>query len=69
MDGQSSSNTTAEFKEYLAMVERKFDKEWESFYEGLNTRSRPAMMYNYFFIIRKSLFAFTLFYMYEMVAI
>ena len=51
------------------MEERKFDKEWKCFYEDLKTDSRPSMMYNYYFVLRRFFFTLSLFYMYDYVAL
>ena len=69
IDGINSKETTPEFKEFLAMEERKFDKEWQCFYEDLRTDSRLTMMYNYFFILRRFFFSLSLFYMYDYAAL
>jgi len=69
MDAQNSKSTTKAFKNLMASRERDYDKKWGSFYEDLKSNSRVALMFNYFFILRKFFFAFSLFYWYDMVAV
>jgi hypothetical protein len=52
----------------MASREREYDKIWGGFYEDLK-KTRWALMFNYFFILRKFFFAFSLFYWYDQVAI
>jgi hypothetical protein len=49
--------------------ERTFDKKFGDFYEGLKTKSRAAMQYNYIFVLRRFLFVITAFYWYDLVGI
>jgi len=51
------------------LKEKEFDETWGDFYEGLNEKSKWALMYNYVFIIRRFLFVFTAFYWYDLVSI
>ena len=53
----------------MAIEEQKYDEQWGSFYEGLKTKSKASMMYNYFFVLRRLCFTISLFYMYDYVAI
>ena len=57
-----SNETSPEYKNLILSHERAFDKQFGDFYEGLKTRSRMAMFYNYVFIVRRFLFFFTAFY-------
>lgn len=65
LDAYNSPNTTDDYKALVATYERKFDKEWISFYDGLKPTSKSAMMYNYFFIIRKFFFVISAYYLYD----
>ena len=69
LDAYNSKETSVEYKSLVASMERAYDKQWISFYEGLKEKSKLAMMYNYFFIIRKFFFVMSVYYWYDFVAI
>ena len=69
IEAYNSKETSNEFKTLVASMERIYDKQWNSFYEGLREKSKSAMMYNYFFIIRKFLFVISVYYWYDFVGI
>jgi hypothetical protein len=49
--------------------ERVYDKKFGNFYDGLKTKTRMAMNYNYIFLVRRFIFVFSAFYWYGQVAI
>ena len=69
IDGQNSMEISQKHKDFLAIEEQKYDELWGSFYEDLKTNSRQAMMYNFYFVLRRFFFTISLFYLYNYVAL
>jgi hypothetical protein len=62
LDARNSAETSQDYKDSIALQERKFDKKWGPIFIDFKKEDKMSIAHNFFFIVRRQIFVMIIFW-------